>query len=114
MTAVKIAAALGGARREGPGWRCRCPLHVGRSLDVSDGREGRLLIRCWGGGCAPADILAELRRLGLLDGEADHRPAPIPACPDRDDDNKRIAWARRIWDAARDARASPVARYLAG
>jgi putative DNA primase/helicase len=115
VTAAKIAAALGGARREGRGWRCRCPLHGGRSLVIGDGREGRLLIRCWGGGCAPADILAELRQLGLLDGEADYRPAPIPVRPDdRDDGAKRIAWARRIWDATRDARGSPVARYLAG
>ena len=59
--------------------------------------------------------LAELRQLGLLDGEADYRPAPIPARPDdRDDDAKRIAWAQRIWDATRDARGTPVAAYLAG
>ena len=32
VSAADIAVALGEARREGRGWRCRCPLHNGRSL----------------------------------------------------------------------------------
>ena len=28
MTAAEIAAALGGARREGKGWRCCCPVFL--------------------------------------------------------------------------------------
>jgi hypothetical protein len=31
MNAAAIAATLGDARREGRAWRCRCPLHGGRS-----------------------------------------------------------------------------------
>jgi hypothetical protein len=115
MTAAEIAAALGGARREGRGWRCYCPVHGGQSLVVSDGREGRLLVKCWGGGCDAREIFAELRRSGLLAGWVDgiRSPAPAPK-PRRDDDASRIAVAGRIWDAAREARGSPVARYLAG
>jgi hypothetical protein len=42
--AQKIASALGDAQREGRGWRCRCPLHGGRSLVIGDGKRGRLLV----------------------------------------------------------------------
>ena len=37
MSAADIAHALGDARREGRGWRCRCPLHQGRSLTPTVG-----------------------------------------------------------------------------
>ena len=70
-----VAAVLGATRREGRGWRCRCPIHGGRSLVVTDGRDAPLLVRCWGGGCDPRAILAELRRLRLLDDVAGDRAA---------------------------------------
>jgi hypothetical protein len=68
MNAAEIACALGDAHREGQGWRCRCPLHGGQSLVLRDGDGGRVLLWCWGG-CDRFDILAELRRRGLLGGE---------------------------------------------
>jgi hypothetical protein len=37
MNAAASAAALGDARREGRGWRCRCPLHGERGLLISYG-----------------------------------------------------------------------------
>src|SRR5216684_2202642 len=66
MSAATIAHALGGARREGCGWRCKCPLHGGRSLALRDGNSG-LLVWCFGG-CDSRDVLAELRRAGLMEG----------------------------------------------
>src|SRR5262245_632699 len=52
MSAGQIAQALGGAKREGGGWRCRCPLareHANGdatpSLSVSE-RDGRILVHC--------------------------------------------------------------------
>jgi hypothetical protein len=114
MTAAEIAAALGDARREGPTWRCRCPLHGGHSLILRDGDGGRLLVTCWGD-CDRLDVLAELRRLGLLGGHAAYRPCP--AAPRNDNprnDLHRIACARRIWGIAGDPRGTPAARYLAG
>ena len=39
MSAATIAAALGGTRREGRAWRCRCSLRGGRSLVVRDGEN---------------------------------------------------------------------------
>src|SRR5258708_1070615 len=116
-TAHNIAAVLGGARREGRGWRCRCPIHGGHSLVISDGPDGRLLVRCWGGGCDPRAILAELRRLGLLDGVAGGRAAKggvrSNEC-DPDDVARRLNIARGIWEDARDARATALVLYLPG
>jgi putative DNA primase/helicase len=112
MKAAYIASALGEARREGRAWRCLCPLHGGHSLVIRNGDRGRVLVTCWAG-CNRSDVLAELRARGLLGGWAsDHQPRTTAAS--RDDETRRIALARRIWDAATDARGSPVERYLAG
>src|SRR6266571_1293899 len=99
MTAAEIARALGG-HRSGQWWSCQCPAHDDRSLSLSlrDGDRG-LIVRRWAG-CAPRDVLAELRRHGLL-GEAphDHHHRPTPAivrADARDDPARWIAAARRI------------------
>jgi hypothetical protein len=61
-------------------------------------------------------VIAELRRLGLLAGRSDSlRTAPVNARgDDRNDAARRIALARRIWEAATEAHGTPVTRYLAG
>jgi hypothetical protein len=111
MTAPEIAAALGAARHEGRNWRCRCPVHGGRSLTLQDGRSA-VLVRCWAG-CETGDVLAELRRLGLLVGRSDEsRPPPIAPRSDDADAARRATLARHIWGETRDARGSPVERYL--
>ncbi len=110
MIARDVAHALGDAIREGEGWRCRCPLHGGRSLVIRDGASGCLLVTCWGG-CDRRDVLAELRRLGFLGGAAEHRPLAVS--PQRqNDDVHRIAWAQDIWESTQDASRSPVEPYL--
>jgi putative DNA primase/helicase len=108
--AERVAHALGGAQREGRAWRCRCPVHGGHSLTVADGRAGRLLVKCWGGNCTAADIFRELLRLNF--SEQPSGPArPI----EHAEKTRSTAWARAIWERARDARRSPVARwYLPG
>ncbi len=116
MMAPGIAAALGATRRTGRWWSCRCPAHDDQSpsLSLRDDDRG-VIVRCWAG-CDPRDVLAELRRLGLLGGAAScgdrSAPMPVPG-DDRDDTARRIAAARRIWSAARDVLGTPVARYLA-
>lgn len=62
MDAATIAAELEG-RKEGGQYRCRCPVHGGRSLMVKDGVD-RPLVHCFGG-CDPREILSELRSLNL-------------------------------------------------
>ena len=101
MSAADIAVALGDARREGRGWRCRCPLHQGRSLTLRDGEGGCVLVTCWGG-CDRLDVLAELRRRGLLDGRTTSYKRPSPQTAQRED-VARTARALAIWHQARPA-----------
>jgi hypothetical protein len=89
----------------------------GSTLALCDGWDGRLLVRCWAG-CETREVLAELRRRALIGDVAHDCRRRLFAVPtrrnERDDATHRIAMARRIWDAARDALGTPVARYLAG
>jgi putative DNA primase/helicase len=89
MNAANIAARLGGTPGSGAWSRCRCPLHnsSGPSLALRDG-DRTLIVKCWGG-CDPADVLAELRRLGLLEGNV-NGPSP-----DRTDVERRREAAER-------------------
>jgi putative DNA primase/helicase len=113
MNAAGIAHALGSGRKEGRGWRCRCPVHGGSSLVVSDGREGRLLLKCWGGNCSVEDIFRELQARRLI-GTGGAAPNSQSSPPGRDNDVKRITVARQLWDAAKDAGRSPeVMSYFA-
>jgi putative DNA primase/helicase len=109
MNAAQIAAALGEPRREGRAWRCRCPLHGGRSLAVRDGDDGCVLVTCWAG-CDRLDVLAELRRRHLLERRMD-APQTISARR-HDDDTGRTARALNIWRDARSGADTIVARYL--
>src|SRR5215470_7996307 len=95
MNAARIAAALGDARREGRAWRCRCPLHGGYSLVIRDGDNGCILVTCWAG-CDRLDVLAELRRRGLLDGRSDCALRIIPAMRPLGDPS-RTSRALKIW-----------------
>jgi putative DNA primase/helicase len=107
-SAREIATALGGrrAQRLGDGSflvPCPVPSHgKGRgdrspSLRIGDGQT-RLLVKCYAG-CDPRNVLAELRRRGLLDGE---RPAP-----------RRGGDPLELWYEAPDAHGTPVETYLA-
>jgi hypothetical protein len=106
-SAGEIAAALEG-RREGRQWRCRCPIHGGRSLLVRDGDAGRILVFCHGG-CKARDVLAELRRSGLLGGPSEnYHPSEnyqLSAMRrnDRPDEAVRTARALAVWRETRQA-----------
>ena len=114
MSAATIAAALNG-KREGHNWRCRCPLHGGRSLLVRDGDGGRTLVKCWAG-CAGADVIAKLRRMGLVESYSGER-GPISASniieARPDDENRRRDYALRIWRDSWRGEGSLAATYLA-
>lgn len=116
MNAAEIAAALGSTQRSGRWWRCVCPVHGSRTghsatLALQDGPDG-LIVRCFAD-CRREDILAELRRRGLLGGGAERCGEARPPIDPREHE-RRIAVACRIWEAGRDARGTPVAHYLAG
>lgn len=67
-------------------------------------------------GCSRADIFAELRRRGLtVDAPLSPRIyREIRRPTENDDATRRIALARRIWEAARDAHGTPVVAYFGG
>src|SRR6516164_1302365 len=102
MSAADIAVALGNARREGRTWRCRCPLHGGRSLTLRDGDGGALLAWCFGG-CDNLDVLAELQRRRLLEGRTSDYQRPSPQTSQRED-VARTASARHLARGAASSR----------
>jgi hypothetical protein len=111
MGAREVALALSGrARKEGHSWRTLCPVHGGFSLLVADGRGGKLLLKCWGGGCSFEDIIDELQERNLDDDDwsdlggddHDHRTAAA----------QHTAWARRLWERGKSAPHSLVETYL--
>jgi hypothetical protein len=61
-----IAHSLGGARRYGVEWVCKCPAHSDRSpsLNLRDTSDGKILAICRAG-CLQDAVLAELRARGL-------------------------------------------------
>ena len=110
MNAGAIAAALGGARRGGRKWRCRCPLHGGHSLEVSDGQSA-VLVTCWAG-CSRLEVLAELRRRGLIARRADYMPQIV--IPRRHQGVSQSAYALTIWQQSLRSAGSPAENYLDG
>lgn len=55
-------------RKSGKGWTACCPAHQDKSpsLAVSEGADGRVLLKCWAG-CDYADIMASIG-LSVADG----------------------------------------------
>jgi putative DNA primase/helicase len=119
VTAARIAAVLGGARRSGAWWRCRCPVHGSRgpTLALRDGERG-LVAKCFAG-CSRPDIFTELCRRGLLaDDVGENAAVPDPAEIERRreadarDRERRIALARDIIASATPASGTVAERYL--
>jgi hypothetical protein len=126
MNAARIGLALRG-KKNGSGWlvSCPCPNHGnGRgdrnpSLSVSDGDDGRLLVRCFAG-CTFEDVMDQFRDRGLVhsgnpesrnrkaSGFNDNRPAgtgnPEPIKPDR--------IALEIWQEAEPIHETVAQEYL--
>jgi hypothetical protein len=63
-----IATNLGGARKCGNGYACRCPAHNGgdSNLSVSLTKDGKLLLHCFSHGCTFKDILKAIQDRGFL------------------------------------------------
>src|SRR5262249_39347053 len=97
--AEEIARALGGAKKVGNEWVCRCPAHEDRtpSLSLCTADNGKLLLHCFAG-CDPLIIFAELRYRGLLperDDKSEYHPRP-PLKP-LPTDPARLPLARGLW-----------------
>jgi putative DNA primase/helicase len=111
VSAEHIAGVLGGFRA-GCWWRCRCPVHGSRqaTLALRDG-DLTLVVYCHAG-CPRADIIGQLKRMGLFDGT--YKPETSRAAPPSDRDSERNRdRALKIWNEAKLAERSPLLRrYL--
>lgn len=87
---------LDGVRKSGRGFTARCPAHEDRSasLSVCEGREGRALVKCFGG-CEVLDIL---RAVGLE--LSDLFPPRIADMTTEGRGAQREAWRQSGWAAA--------------
>lgn len=65
MDAEAAAAILGGAKRAGTGWLCRCAAHSDKnpSLKIDDGENGKLLVKCFAG-CSQNEVINGMKRVG--------------------------------------------------
>jgi hypothetical protein len=97
MSAAEIVEQLGGQWHGSYGVAC-CPAHrdTTPSLSVSDGKNGKLLLRCHSG-CEWRDIVRALEAGGIH-----HQPDPTPRpAPARRDHSEAV---ERIWSGSRPAR----------
>jgi putative DNA primase/helicase len=92
----------------------------GPTLALRDGEHG-LIVKCFAG-CDLGDILVELRHRGLVAGtrnggggglRPDAEAIRLRRKAEETERRRRSEDARRLWEAAQDARGSPVVRYLA-
>jgi hypothetical protein len=121
MRAAYIVKALNG--RNG---LARCPAHDDRtpSLSISDGNNGRILVKCHAG-CGQTAVIDALRRLDLWPGDAGEPPLVTEAERERqhqqeaERESQRLRrdafiehlW-RQTWADAKPAPGSPIERWL--
>ena len=83
MTVDELLGHLDGVKKRGHGWTARCPAHEDQnpSLSVSQGDDGRVLIKCFGG-CAPEDVVAAvgLRMTDLFPSGNEDRRERVSMC----------------------------------
>ncbi|NBW51498.1 MAG: hypothetical protein EBR49_15705 [Betaproteobacteria bacterium] len=106
FSAESIARKLGGARKSGLDWSCRCPAHDDQksSLSITD-KSGKLLVRCHAG-CQQAAVISQLKRLDLWPG------ASVSDEPRVEINLPRVVQAEPVVQkAARSERGRVVATY---
>jgi len=81
-TAEEIAYTLGGQKKSGNGWLCRCPAHDDKSpsLSLNDTEDGKLLYKCFAG-CSQEAVGEELASRDLYPRKS--RVLSFPANKDR-------------------------------
>lgn len=115
IDAPSLARALGGRKAGVDFWTARCPAHEDGtpSFGIRQGKDGRVLVRCYAG-CAQGDVIAVLKQRGLW-GAANPTPGwrPPPPRPKKEPPPPPAEHALKIWREARPARGTIVERYLA-
>jgi putative DNA primase/helicase len=76
MTVEEFIHHLEMVRKNGPGWMAKCPAHDDRapSLSITEGEDGRTLIKCHAG-CATTEIV---KAVGLRMSDLFLRRPPRP------------------------------------
>lgn len=97
--ASDVARALGGEQKAGGGWTAQCPCHEDKnpSLSISNGKDGKLLVKCRAG-CEQSDVIAKLKEMGLWYAKEPNRPwekrePPTPAKPSEDGEQEWLPVA---------------------
>lgn len=64
VSAEDIARNLGGAKRSGDDWSCKCPAHEDKkaSLSIGHGRDGKLVVHCHAG-CSQSEVIETLKAM---------------------------------------------------
>ena len=110
MTVLDLAEALEG-RKEGRGWRCRCPVHGGRSLSIAE-KDGRILLVCRAG-CSQSEVVSALKRLGLWEGVTSYESTPPPEPEPSNHTERKADRASNLWHQAHPIELDdPVHTYL--
>lgn len=111
----QIASACGDAKRTARGFMCRCPAHEERtgSLSLGYGRDGIVLVHCFGG-CDQASVIDALKGLGVWPGPNAVGPRNVSKTPVSRDAGvcSSASWAADIWNASTCAKGSLVETYL--
>ncbi len=111
MTAQDLAENLEG-HREGHEWRCRCPVHGGRSLSIRE-KDGKILVVCRAG-CSQGEVVKALQEAGLW-GSGTGYEIPPPTEPSKDDTERRADRASDLWNETHPIEPNdPVGGYLRG
>jgi len=109
----QIASACGDAKRTARGFMCRCPAHEERtgSLSLGYGRDGIVLVHCFGG-CDQKSVIDALKGLGVWPHVVG--PRNVSKTPVSKDAGvcSSASWAARIWNASTCAKGSLVEIYL--
>ena len=96
MTVGDILQRLDGVRASRGAWIARCPAHDDRSpsLSIREGREGRILLRCW----ASCELSAICAALGIsvrdLFASTDYRRPEPPTSAQALEEVIRLELAR--------------------
>ena len=111
VTASSLATALEG-RREGHEWRCRCPVHGGRSLSITE-KDGKLLLVCRAG-CHQGEVIVALKKMALW-GIVSSYDTSLPPELNPSEQEVRADRASTMWEQTHlITPGDPIYRYLTG
>jgi len=117
--AEQVSRALNG-RKAGAGYICFCPSHENTrtpALSVSNGADGRLLVKCHRG-CDGREVIAALQARGIISGGGERAAPPDPAEAARRRQKEhqklaqRLAFSNKVFSQGRTCEGTRAEKYL--